>query len=66
MGDDCRAVSRQLDPTVAHYLLLLLVVSSGLFTSATSLLPSSFAMYTLTMAAAALLDGQLCRQVHWF
>lgn len=43
--------------------LLLLCISSGMFTSSTSLLPSSFTMYTLTAASAAVLNSDHRRVV---
>ncbi len=43
--------------------LLLLCVSSGMFTSVTSLLPSSFTMCTLTAASAAVLNSDHRRVV---
>ena len=52
----CRAACKHIGQKAAHIFLLLLCVSSGLFTSSTSLLPSSFTMYTLTAAAAAVLN----------
>ena len=51
--------------TTAHYLLLLLLTSSGMFTASTALLPSSFAMYALTAAAAALIRRHLCKAEAW-
>lgn len=58
-----RAVHRHLSPNIAKMFLLLLCVSSGMFTSATSLLPSSFTMYTLTAASAAVLNSDHRRVV---
>ncbi|KAK9844623.1 hypothetical protein WJX74_004859 [Apatococcus lobatus] len=40
---------------VARYLLLFLTASSGMFVASTALLPSTFAMYSMTAAAAAVL-----------
>ena len=52
----CRAACKHIGQKAAPILRLLLCVSSALFTSTTSLLPSSFTMYTLTAAAAAVLN----------
>lgn len=41
--------------SIGHFLLLLLCVSSGMFTSSTALLPSSFVMYAMTYAAASVM-----------
>ena len=60
---DCRAVHRHISPNIAKTFLLLLCTSSGMFTSATSLLPSSFTMYTLTLSAAAVLNSDHRRVV---
>lgn len=40
---------------MARYLLLFLTASSGMFVASTALLPSTFAMYSMTAAAAAVL-----------
>ena len=61
----CRAVRQHVGTTTAHYLLLLLLTSSGMFTASTALLPSSFAMYALTAAAAALIRRHLCKAEAW-
>lgn len=58
-----RAVHRHVSPSIAKTFLLLLCTSSGMFTSATSLLPSSFTMYTLTLSAAAVLNSDHRRVV---
>ena len=50
-------------PTAANLLLFFLTFSTGLFVSATSLLPSSFAMYMLAGAASSVLDGQAGRTI---
>lgn len=60
---DCRAVHRHISPSIAKMFLLLSCTSSGMFTSATSLLPSTFTMYTLTLAAAAMLNSDHRRVV---
>ena len=60
---DRRAVHRHISPNIAKTFLLLLCTSSGMFTSATSLLPSSFTMYTLTLSAAAVLNSDHRRVV---
>ncbi|KAL3158672.1 hypothetical protein ABBQ32_011414 [Trebouxia sp. C0010 RCD-2024] len=58
-----RAVHRHISPSIAKMFLLLSCTSSGMFTSATSLLPSTFTMYTLTLAAAAMLNSDHRRVV---
>ena len=45
-------------PGVGNILLLLLAAAPGLFFASTSLLPSSFAMYLLTLAAAFALEAR--------
>lgn len=47
----------------AHLLLALLAPSAGMFVAASGLLPSSFAMCSLTAGAAAVLAGQPLRVV---
>ena len=47
----------------AHLLLALLAPSAGMFVAASGLLPSSFAMCSLTAAAAAVLAGQPLRVI---
>ena len=54
----CSAVARRYRPALAHCLLLFLCVASGMFAASTSLLPSTFTMYALTAAAAAMLEGR--------
>lgn len=46
-----------------NILLLLLAAAPGLFFASTSLLPSSFTMYLLTLAAAFVLEGKSLRVV---
>lgn len=58
LPNNCSAVAAQYRPAVAHCLLLFLCTSSGLFAASTALLPSTFTMYCLTAAAAALLEGR--------
>lgn len=58
-----RAAHKHISPNIARTLLLLLCVSSGMFTSSTSLLPSSFTMYALTAASAAILNSDHRRVV---
>lgn len=43
-------------PRPARYLLFLLLVSSGMFTASTTLLPSTLSMYFTTLASSAVLD----------
>lgn len=54
-----RQVDQTYSRTVSTIFLTLLSVSSGLFVSSSSLLPSSFTMYAVTLAAAAVLDGNM-------
>ena len=51
-------MQRQYRAAVANSFLLLLCVSAGMFVSSTGFLPSSFTMYALTAAAAAVLEGR--------
>jgi len=44
--------------SVSSIFLLMLIFSSGMFAASTALLPSSFSMYALTTAAAALLHNK--------
>ena len=53
-----RAVLRACGPRTARVTLILLMVSSGMFQAATTLLPSTFAMYAATAASAAVLEGR--------
>ncbi|MCO5587878.1 hypothetical protein L7F22_041830 [Adiantum nelumboides] len=50
--------SRRFGKRLAAYTLMLLCFSSGCFNSSTSLLPSTFSMYTITSATAALMSGR--------
>ena len=52
-----RAVRDFAGAKLAQLLLLLLCCSAGMFAAATAFLPSSFVMYTLTLAAAAVIDN---------
>lgn len=52
------AACKQLGPRTGNILLLLLAAVPGLFFASTALLPSSFAMYCLTAAAAFVLEGR--------
>ncbi len=47
---------RTCGPFTARVMLALLAVSAGMFQAATTLLPSTFAMYTVTAASAAVLE----------
>ncbi|KAL3675053.1 hypothetical protein R1sor_025001 [Riccia sorocarpa] len=49
------ALSSTYGRRLAAYTLMLLCFTSGCFTASTSFLPSTFSMYTLTLASAALL-----------
>ena len=51
----CSATRDYAGVSISNKLLVLLTFSCGMFTSSTSLLPSSFAMYMLTWAAACVL-----------
>ena len=57
LGDD-RSVQRHVSAAAAHYMLALLCFAPGMFAAATALLPSSFAMYAMTAAAASVVDGR--------
>ena len=58
-------------PQIARTMLVMLLTSSGMFVASTTLLPSSFAMYAVTAASAAVLEqrfilGKLpCRRSFW-
>eukprot|EP00240_Pyramimonas_obovata_P002015 CAMPEP_0118946516 /NCGR_PEP_ID=MMETSP1169-20130426/44333_1 /TAXON_ID=36882 /ORGANISM="Pyramimonas obovata, Strain CCMP722" /LENGTH=505 /DNA_ID=CAMNT_0006892505 /DNA_START=323 /DNA_END=1840 /DNA_ORIENTATION=+ len=52
------ATRQVLGVRVSSVLLLLLAVSTGMFSASTAFLPSSFTMYTMTLATAALLLGR--------
>jgi len=52
-----KAVSSKYSATLSNSLLVMLCMSSGMFAAAPALLPSSFTMYAVTAAAAALLSG---------
>lgn len=54
----CRAVEKHVGRTPAVYTLALLCVTPGMFAASTALLPSSFAMYGMTMAAASVISGR--------
>lgn len=49
-------VSRTMNPRIAANFLLAMVSSSGMFHASVAYLPSSFAMYTAMMGAAAFMD----------
>ena len=53
-----RSVQRHISAAAAHYTLALLCFAPGMFAASTALLPSSFAMYAMTAAAAAVIDGR--------
>lgn len=53
-----RAVAARCRPAVARCLLLFLCSAAGLFAASTALLPSTFSMYAMTAAAAAVLEGR--------
>ena len=52
-----RAVRDFAGAKLAQLLLFLLCCSAGMFAAASAFLPSSFVMYTLTLAAAAVIDN---------
>ncbi|KAJ3279200.1 mannosyltransferase, partial [Borealophlyctis nickersoniae] len=47
-----RAVVEHVNPRVGRFLLVILLVSTGMFVASTAYLPSTFAMYTTTLATA--------------
>lgn len=49
-------ISRAINPRIAIIFLLAMVTSSGMFHASVAYLPSSFAMYTAMMGAAAFMD----------
>lgn len=51
----CRATRDYAGVSTSNKLLVLLTFSCGMFTSSTSLLPSSFAMYMVTWAASSVI-----------
>ena len=53
-----RAVAARYRPAVARCLLLFLASAAGLFAASTAMLPSTFTMYAMTAAAAAVLEGR--------
>ncbi|KAE8211356.1 hypothetical protein CF326_g9964, partial [Tilletia indica] len=48
----CVAVGESIHPRVAKYLFVFLLTSAGMSSAATALLPSTFTMYTTTLALA--------------
>lgn len=50
------AISKRYGKRLAAYTLMLLCFSSGCFNASTSFLPSTFSMYTITLAVAALIS----------
>lgn len=63
-------ISRTMDPRIAVIFLLAMVSSSGMFHASVAYLPSSFAMYTAMMGAAAFMyvkDGlKTTEGIMWF
>ena len=63
-------ISRTMNPRIAVIFLLAMTTSSGMFHAAVAYLPSSFAMYTAMMGAAALMsveDGlKTTEGIMWF
>ncbi len=53
----CRAVRDFAGTKTAQLLLFLLCCSAGMFAASSAFLPSTFVMYTLTLAAAAVIDN---------
>ena len=51
-------MQRYVGRTSATYTLALLCVVPGMFAASTALLPSSFAMYAMTAAAASVIGGK--------
>ena len=64
------AISRTMNPRIAVIFLLAMVSSSGMFHASVAYLPSSFAMYTAMMGAAAFMcvkDGlKTTEGIMWF
>ena len=52
-----RAVRNFAGAKLAHLLLFLLCFNAGMFAASSAFLPSSFVMYTVTLAAAAVIDN---------
>lgn len=52
------AISQRYGKRLAAYTLMLLCFTSGCFSASTSFLPSTFSMYSMTFAVAALLSGK--------
>lgn len=50
------AISRTLNPRIAVFYLGIVVSGAGFFSASTALLPSTFAMYTSTLALTAFMD----------
>ena len=65
-----RAISQTMSPRIAVIFLLAMVSSSGMFHASVAYLPSSFAMYTVMMGAAAFMyvnDGlKTTEGITWF
>ncbi|KAG7673727.1 hypothetical protein Ndes2437B_g01890 [Nannochloris sp. 'desiccata'] len=53
-----KAVSARYDASISNIFLFFIVVSSGMFAASAALLPSSYTMYALTAAAAAVIAGK--------
>jgi alpha-1,2-mannosyltransferase len=56
--DVSRATREHGGSKTAQLLLWLLVFNAGMFAASTALLPSSFVMYAITLAAAAVIDNR--------
>jgi len=53
-----KAVSTRYTASISNIFLFFIVISSGMFAASAALLPSSFTMYALTAAAAAVIAGK--------
>lgn len=51
-------ISRSFNPRIAIFYLMIVLSTPGMFYASVALLPSSFAMYTSTLGAAAFMDWQ--------
>ncbi|KAK2810090.1 hypothetical protein FQN50_003284 [Emmonsiellopsis sp. PD_5] len=64
------SISRTLNPRIGVLFLMIMVFSPGIFHASTAMLPSSFAMYTSMLGAAAFMDWRgglkTARGIMWF
>jgi len=54
-----KAIGKAMSPRIANLFMLIMATSAGMFHAAISYLPSSFAIYTVLMAAASFMDWTL-------